>query len=189
MRYLGTRKGRNYIITRIVAEVAENYYELLALDNQLTTLQRTIEIQQASLKVALAKKQAGRGNELAVQRFRAEVEKNKAEWTITEQKIVEAENRINFLAGRYPQRVQRDSVKFVDLNMSELGSGIPSELLLNRADIRQAEREVSAAGLDVRAARANFYPRISLNGASRLERFSNRIPIPDSGITDLRSGR
>lgn len=172
MRYLGTREGRNYVITRIVAEVAENYYELLAFDNQLMTLQRTIEIQQSSLKVALAKKQAGRGTELAVQRFRAEVEKNKAQWTLIEQKIVEAENRINFLAGRYPQTVQRDSVQFVDLNMTTLGSGVPSELLQNRADIRQAEREVAAAGLDIQVARARFYPSLSLTAGLGWNAFS-----------------
>ncbi|WP_186776575.1 TolC family protein [Rubripirellula reticaptiva] len=162
MRYLATQEGRNYIVTRVVAEVAENYYKLLALDSRLQTLQATVEIQQQSLKVAQSKKDAGRGTELAVQRFKAEVQKNVSERSLIAQEIVEVENRINFLAGRYPQPVGRISAEFVDLNLTTLGAGVPSELLQNRADIREAERQVAAAGLDVQVARARFYPSLSL---------------------------
>ena len=162
-RYLGTQEGRNFIITRVVAEVAENYYELLALDNRLITAQRTIEIQQQSLLIARSKKKAGRATELAVKRFEAEVAKNTAELSIIRQEIVEVENRINLLAGRYPQPVDRISGEFIDLNLGTLATGVPSELLLNRADIREAERQVVAAGLDIEVARARFYPSLSLS--------------------------
>ncbi|WP_419580157.1 TolC family protein [Stieleria magnilauensis] len=172
MRYLGTQEGRNYIITRVVAEVAENYYRLLSLDNRLQILQSTIDIQQQSLKVAKAKKAAGRGTELAVQRFQAEVQKNLSERSLIAQEIVEVENRINFLAGRYPQPVERIQGEFVDLNLTTLGAGIPSELLLNRADIREAERQVAAAGLDVKVARARFYPSLSLTAGLGWNAFS-----------------
>lgn len=172
MRYLGSREGRNYVVTRLVAEIAENYFQLMALDNRLATLEKTIEIQQSSLEMAEAKKVAGRGTELAVRRFEAEVEKNTAERTIIQQEIVERENRINFLAGRYPQHVDRPSVNFVDLAFNDLCSGIPSELLQNRADIRQAERELSATGLDVQVARARFYPSLNLTGGLGWNAFS-----------------
>ena len=108
LRYLGTRDGRNYIVTRLVAEIAENYYELMALDNRLETLDQTIEIQEQSLEIAKAKKEAGRDTELAVQRFQAEVRKNQSEKLIIQQEIIEVENRINFLLGRFPQPVERD---------------------------------------------------------------------------------
>ena len=114
--------------------------------------------------MAEAKKQAGRGTELAVQRFQAEVKKNQSERSLIEQEIVEVENRINFLAGRYPQRVERISGDFVDLNLNTLSAGVPSQLLQNRADIREAERQVAAAGLDVKVARARFYPALTLTG-------------------------
>jgi len=172
MRYLGTQEGRNYIVTRVVAEVAENYYQLLALDNRLQILQATIDIQQQSLKVAQSKKAAGRGTELAVQRFQAEVQKNLSERSLIAQEIVEVENRINFLAGRYPQSVERINVEFVDLNLSTLGAGVPSELLQNRADIREAVRQVAAAGLDVKVARARFYPSLSLTAGLGWNAFS-----------------
>lgn len=172
MRYLGSREGRNFVVTRLVVEIAENYYQLLALDNRLATLEKTIEIQQDSLKMSIEKKIAGRGTELAVKRFEAEVEKNKSERAIIQQEIVEKENRINFLAGRYPQHIDRPSVTFVDMAFDDLCSGIPSELLQNRADIRQAEREVAATGLDVKVARARFYPSLNLTGGLGWNAFS-----------------
>ena len=162
MQYLGTQEGRNYIVTRVVAEVAENYYELLALDSRLDNLQRTIEIQKSSLQVCRRQKKAGRATELAVQRFIGEVEKNRSEQSLIQQEIVETENRINFLAGRYPQPVERITTDFVELNLGILSSGVPSEILQNRADIRQAERNVEAAGLNLEVARARFYPNLSL---------------------------
>jgi NodT family efflux transporter outer membrane factor (OMF) lipoprotein len=172
MRYLGSREGRNFVVTRLVAEIAENYFQLLALDNRLATLEKTISIQENSLEMAQEKKTAGRGTELAVRRFEAEVEKNKAERAVIQQEIVERENRINFLVGRYPQHVDRPSVTFVDLTFDDLCSGIPSELLQNRADIRQAEREVAATGLDVKVARARFYPSLNLTGGLGWNAFS-----------------
>ncbi len=172
MRYFATQEGRNFVVTRVVAEVAENYYKLLAFDNRLTTLQATIDIQQQSLKVAEAKKAAGRDTELAVQRFEAEVQKNISQRALIQQQIVETENRINYLAGRYPQPVERLSIEFVELNLNILGAGVPSELLQNRPDIREAERRVAAAGLDVRVARARFYPSISLTAGLGWDAFS-----------------
>lgn len=187
MRYLATREGRNYVVTRLVAEIAENYYQLLALDARLDTLNLTIEIQQQSLQIAEAKKAAGRGTELAVQRFQAEVKKNQSEQAIIAQQIVEVENRINFLAGRYPQPVDRSVTDFVDLNLNTLSTGVPSQLLQNRADIRQAEREVAAAGLDVQVARARFYPSVTLTGGLGWNAFSTGylFRTPESLIYSL----
>ncbi len=162
LRYLGTRDGWNYVVTRMVADVAENYYELLALDNRLEILDRTIAIQEQSLETSTQMKDAARGTELAVQRFQAEVRKNQSEKLIIQQQIVEAENRINFLLGRYPQPVERIQVDYLDLNLYTLSAGVPPQLLQNRSDIRQAERELAAAGLDVKVAKARFYPSLVL---------------------------
>jgi NodT family efflux transporter outer membrane factor (OMF) lipoprotein len=187
LRYLGTREGRNYIVTRLVAEVAEKYYELLALDSRLQTLDKMIAIQEQTLETAKAMKQAARGTELAVQRFEAEVRKNQSERLIILQEIIETENRINFLAGRYPQPVVRDSTDYINLQLHSLSTGVPSQLLQNRADIRQAERELAAAGLDVRVARARFYPSLSLNAGVGLEAFNPRylFMTPESLIYNV----
>ncbi len=173
LRYLGTNDGRNYVITRLVADIAEEYYDLLALDKQLQTLDKTIELQEKSLEASKAKKEAGRGTELAVQRFQAEVRKNQSEKLVIAQQIVEAENRINFLAGRYPQPIERQSVDFINLNLHSLSAGVPAQLLQNRNDIRQAERELAAAGLEVQVARANFYPSLNISAGVGYRAFNS----------------
>jgi multidrug efflux system outer membrane protein len=174
LRYLGTRDGRNFVVTRLVAEVAESYYELLALDNQMQTLDMTIGIQEKSLEFSKARKEAARDTELAVQRFQAEVQKNQSEKLIILQRSIEVENRINFLLGRFPQSVQRPMVDFFNIQLRSLSVGMPSQLLQNRADIRQAEREMEAAGLDVRVARARFFPSLALRAGVGWEAFDTR---------------
>ena len=184
LRYFATREGRNYVVTRLVAEVAENYYELMALDNQLQVLDKTIEIQEKSLEFSKARKEAARDTELAVQRFQAEVRKNQSEKLIIQQKIVETENRINFLLGRFPQPVERSSANYIDLKLHALAVGVPAQLLQNRPDIRQAERELAASGLDVQVARARFFPSVNLNAGVGLQAFNTRyfLDTPESLI-------
>jgi NodT family efflux transporter outer membrane factor (OMF) lipoprotein len=186
LRYLGTIEGRNYVVTRLVAEIAENYYKLMALDKRLETLDQTIELQEKSLKLAIARKEAGRGTELAVQRFQAEVRKNQSDKLIINQEIIVLENRINFLVGRFPEHVER-SAEFFNLNLHALSLGVPAELLQNRPDIRQAERELAAAGLDVKVARARFYPRLMITAGVGWEAFNPRYLFltPESLIYNL----
>ncbi|MCA9055381.1 MAG: TolC family protein, partial [Planctomycetaceae bacterium] len=135
-------------------------------------LDKTIEIQQDSLRVAEIKKEAARGTELAVQRFQAEVRKNESEKFLVQQEIIEIENCINFLLGRYPQPIERMSLEFVDLELNPLDVGVPAQLLRNRSDIRQAEREIAAAGLDLEVARAQFYPSLNLKAGLGYQAFN-----------------
>jgi outer membrane protein, multidrug efflux system len=171
-RYCSACERRSYFVTRLVAEVAENYYGLMALDKRLETLAKTIELQETSLKIAKAKQEAARDTALPVQRFQAEVRKNQSEVLILRQQIVEIENRINFLVNRFPQPVERKSEGFLDLDIHTLSVGLPAQLLQNRPDVRQAERELEAAGLDVKVARAHFYPDVTITGAVGYEAFS-----------------
>lgn len=190
LRFLGTTDGRNYVVTRLVAEVAENYYTLMSLDQRLANLNYVIALQQRSLEIARSQKEGVRGTELPVQRFLAEVRKNESDRSIIVQQIIEVENRINFLAGRYPQRVERDSSKFIDLTLPKLTTGVPAQLLQNRPDIRQAERELQAAGLDVRVARANFFPKLLITSGVGYEAFNTRYLFitPESLIYNVAGG-
>jgi outer membrane protein TolC len=112
-RYLATVEGKNFVVTNLVAEIANSYYELLALDNQLDIIRQTIKIQKNALEVVKIQKEAARSTELAVQKFQAEVlsTQNK-EYEILQQ-IKETENKINFLLGRYPQEIPRDKSVFM----------------------------------------------------------------------------
>jgi NodT family efflux transporter outer membrane factor (OMF) lipoprotein len=175
LRYLATAEGRNYVITRMVAEVADNYYALMSLDKRLENLDQTIKLQERSLELAKAKKEAGQGTELGVQRFQAEVRRNQSEKLIVQQEIIERENRINFLAGRFPQPVERSTAEFLDLSLPTVCVGVPSELLLNRPDIRQAERELEAAGLEVKVARAEFFPSLDITAGIGYRAFNPKF--------------
>jgi NodT family efflux transporter outer membrane factor (OMF) lipoprotein len=171
-RYLAASERRNYFATRLTAEIAENYYGLMALDKRIETLDKTIDLQEQNRKLAKAKMDAGKGTALAVQRFEAEVHKNQGEKLIVKQEIAEVENRINFLVNRFPQPVERASAGFFDLNIHALSTGLPAQLLQNRPDIRQAERELEAAGLDVKVARAHFFPKLDITAGVGYQAFN-----------------
>ncbi|MBK8499798.1 MAG: TolC family protein [Flavobacteriales bacterium] len=171
LRYLGTVEGRNFMVTQLVSEIANSYYELMALDNQLEILRSNIAIQQDALEIVRLEKQAAKVTELAVRRFEAEVLKNRSNLFDIQQRIIETENRLNFLVGRYPQPVLRSSAAFPSLLPDSIYAGVPSQLLLYRPDIRQAELELAAARLDVKAARANFYPSVRLTAGVGLNAF------------------
>ncbi|TWT38986.1 TolC family protein [Blastopirellula retiformator] len=173
-RYVEAVEVRNYFVTQLVAEIATSYYELAALDKRMQYLNQTIAIQKQSLEVAQAQKDAGRGTELGVQRFLAEVRKNESELLIVKQQIIETENKINFLVGRYPQPVARTEWDFIVLDSQVLAVGVPAQLLANRRDIRAAERELAASGLDVLVARARFFPRFDITAGIGYEAFNPR---------------
>jgi RNA polymerase sigma factor (sigma-70 family) len=158
------------------SEIADNYYGLMSLDKRLENLDNIIALQQQSLRFAQLAKEFARATDLPVQRFQAEVRKNQSEKLIVLQDIIQVENRINFLAGRFPQPVAREPLKlledFIDLSRHTLSVGVPAELLENRPDVRQAERELAAAGLDVKVARKNFYPHGLLTAGVGYEAFN-----------------
>lgn len=163
MRYLASGEARNFLITQLVAEIARSYYELLALDTQLEVLQRNIQIQTDALEVVKIEKQGARVTQLAVQRFEAEVLKNRSRLFNLEQERIVVENRINFLVGRFPQPVARNKEQLLSPLPAMLGAGVPSALLDNRPDLRQAALQLEAAKLDVKSTRARFFPSLSID--------------------------
>ncbi len=185
--YLATIEGRNFTVTNIVAEIARSYYELMALDNQLSIINRNIEILNNALVIIRQEKEAAKVTELAVRRFEAEVYKIQSMQFGIQQRIVEAENRINYLVGRFPQHVQRSSDGFINLSPMKLSTGIPAQLLENRPDIRQAELQVAAAKLNISVAKAEFYPSLNLSASLGLMAFNPLYlaSIPESIIAGL----
>jgi len=170
--YIAAREKRNYQVTRLVSEIADTYYRLMALDKRIDNLDLTIQLQEKSLETARAKKAAGRDSELPVQRFLAEVNRNQSQKLIVRQDIIEAENRINFLLNRYPQPVARDPSGFFNITITAVSAGLPAELLDNRPDIRAAAREVEATGLDIKVAKARFYPTLIINAGAGYAAFN-----------------
>ncbi len=186
-RYLSSIEGRNYMVTRLVAEIAISYYELMALDNQLNILKSNILIQQDALQIVKMQKEAAKVTELAVRRFEAEVLKNRSLQYEIIQQIVEIENQLNFLTGRFPQPVLRSSDNFLNLLPDSIFTGIPSQLLENRPDIKQANLDLEASKLDVRVAKADFYPSLNIQAGLGLEGFNlvQFIKAPESILFNI----
>ena len=171
MEYMASVEGKNFLITNLVAEIANSYYELEALDNQMENLDQNIQIQQNALAVTKELQQYARATSLAVKRFEAEVKKNESRRYALKQKIVEQENCINFLLGRTPQPIERASAKLMTLTPKAIASGVPTQLLVNRPDIRRAELELAAANLNIDVAKANFYPSFTIRAGLGFEAF------------------
>lgn len=189
-RYEATVQERNFLLTEIIAEIANSYYDLVALDNQIEILDRNIAIQKDALEVVKLKKAAARETELGVQRFQAEVLKNQGRKYNLEQQRIIVENRINFLVGRFPQPVARNSETFDRAQPGLVATGLPSELLDNRPDVKAAELRLEAAKLSTKSAKARFYPSLSLDASLGYESFNLRhlIDTPESLAFNLAGG-
>lgn len=170
-RFLASVEGKNFVLTNLIAEVANSYYELVALDNQLDIVRQSIALQQNALAIVKVQKEAARATELGVQKFAAEVAKSQSLEFDLLQRVKEAENNLNFLLARTPQPIPRSS-GFLSFASSAVKTGLPSQLLANRPDIRQAELELEAAKLDVKVARAEFLPSFGITAALGFQAFN-----------------
>ncbi|MFN4083945.1 MAG: TolC family protein [Bacteroidia bacterium] len=171
-KYLASMESKNFLITNLIAEIAYSYYELIAYDNLLEIIEKNIQIQSNALKVVMQEKESAKVSQLAVNRFEAQLLNTKNLQYAIKQKIVETENRLNNLTGRFPDKIGRKSDVFLSLKIDSLLFGVPSQLLTNRPDIKRAELELQAAKLDVKVARANFYPRLGITATTGFKAFN-----------------
>lgn len=186
VRYLGTVQGKNFIVTNLISEIANSYYELMALDNLLDIIEKNVEIQTNGLQVVKQQKQAAKVTQLAVNRFEAQLLNTKNLQYEIRQRIVETENRIHFLTGGFPKPIARSSASFNDIAVDSISAGIPSQLLANRPDIREAELNLAAAKLDVKVARSNFYPSLRIEAGAGFQAFNPAHLIkPESMLFNL----
>lgn len=170
-RFIASEHGRNLVVTSMVSEIADAYFQLLILDNELKILEDNIQLQQSALDIVKALKHAGEANQLGVELMSAQLLSSQSLKVEAKQKIVENENKINFLLGRFPQRIERGIIAWENIVPPKLSTGIPSALLENRPDIKQAEFDLIAADADIYSAKAAFYPSLNLNGSMGLQAF------------------
>jgi len=162
-RLFASQEVKNAVTTEIVTQIALLYYQLLALDMASEVIQKNIELQDKALKVMIIQKEAGKATELAVQQSSALLLRTKSLEFILKAQIIQLENQINFLLGRFPQEVKR-AKDFQTRNLLVYGNlGVPSRMLRERPDIRQAEWELQAAQADLRVSQASFLPSLSIN--------------------------
>lgn len=172
MSYLATVEGRQFMVTQLIAEVAEAYYELVALDNLLDIVLQNIELQNSALNVVRLQKEAAKVTQLAVNRFEAQLLNTRNLEFEIRQRINQTENKLNFLLGRPSTQVNRSTGMFYTETPGGMQAGIPSQLLRNRPDILQAELELAASKLDVEVARAKFYPSVDISAGIGFRAFN-----------------
>ncbi|MBK8394644.1 MAG: efflux transporter outer membrane subunit [Leptospiraceae bacterium] len=172
--YLAGIEGKRYVVTNLVAEITDTYFELIALDNELTLIENYIEVLSKVKGMVVLQREAGRTTSLAVKRFEAEVSKNLARKYDIVQRIALTENRMNFLLGRFPQKIPRKSENFLTISLPEIQKSVPFDLLENRPDIKQASLVLESRKLDVDVARAKFYPSLTIDGELGYEAFNSK---------------
>ncbi|MFO0605691.1 MAG: efflux transporter outer membrane subunit [Polyangiales bacterium] len=189
-RYLASGEGRKFMVTRLVGEIATRYYELRALDRQLAIVRDNIRLQQDALEMVRIQQQAARVTMLAVRRFEAQLQGFQARQFEIAQRIVEAENALHLLLGRFPRPIVRSDADILTTEPAAVHTGLPAQLLENRPDVRRAELELRAAALDVASARAAFYPALRLDGRLGYQAFDVRrlFDTPDSILFNLFAG-
>ena len=150
--------------TQLVATIAESYYTLLGLDEQLAISRRTLDTWEENIRTLDALKRAGKTNEAAVLQAKANRLSVEADVMTLERKIYEMENSFCALLGLVPMPIYRSTLADQILPC-ELSAGVPAELLGRRPDVRQAELTLAQCHYSKNIARAAFYPNISLSGA------------------------
>ncbi len=108
IKYLASIEGKNFLVTNLVAEIANTYYELLASDSQLDIIKQSIALQKKQLEVLKIQKEAAKVTELAVKLFDAQLYNAQSKLYDVARSITENENKINYLLGRFPQPIPRD---------------------------------------------------------------------------------
>lgn len=182
VRFLASEKGRHLIVTSLIAEVARLYYSLLALDGELEIIRENVALQQRASELVGVQKAAGRVTELAVQQFNAQLLNTRSLEAQVQQQIVEAENQLNLLLGRFSQPISRNKTISNQELPAQVAAGIPSQMLRRRPDIQQAELALEAANVDVEVARAEFLPSLTLTPYVGLNAFRASVLLDPASL-------
>lgn len=154
---------RQAVQTQLVASIANMYYTLLMLDEQMSVSQRTYDNWKENIRTMEALKRAGKTNEAAVLQAKSNQLNVQASMIDLEQSIVETENAFCALLGIVPVTVRRGHLNEQNFPI-ELSAGLPSGLLSRRPDVKQAEMALAQAYYATNVAQASFYPQLSLSG-------------------------
>jgi multidrug efflux system outer membrane protein len=169
-QYFATAQAHKATQLALVAAVANQYLTILADDELLAVTQNTLETAEASYKLTLLQFNGGTGTQLAVRQAETVVEQAKANHAAQLRARAQAENALVLLLG---QSLPSDLPPAVALNaqsiIADIPADLPSDLLTRRPDIMEAEAVLLAANANIGAARAAFFPTISLTGSGGLE--------------------
>jgi multidrug efflux system outer membrane protein len=164
-QYLASVQGRKAFEILLVSQVADQYLTTLAYDELLAVAARTLETAQASLQLTELQLQNGVGTQLALEQAKTVVGQAKASHSAQVRGRAQAENALVLLLG---EPMPSDLPPAVPLSsqtiLADIPAGLPSDLLTRRPDVMQAEAMLRGANANIGAARAAFFPSISLTG-------------------------
>jgi NodT family efflux transporter outer membrane factor (OMF) lipoprotein len=176
MRYLASVQARQLVASMLTAQTALLYYELVALDNEAAIIRNNVDAQEKALEIVTAQKEAGRATELAVQQLKAQMLNTQSVGYAIRQQIVEAENQMNVLLGRYDGTIARSAtISLHDHFYGPVSAGVPAQLLQYRPDVLQAQSELAATHADLMAARAAFFPSLNLSAYTAFNAFKSNL--------------
>jgi outer membrane protein, multidrug efflux system len=161
---LATEEAYRGVLLSLVASVASAYIQLLGLDEQLAISKRTLATYAESVRIFELRFKYGQVSQMTVEQARSQYETAASAIPQIETQIAQTENALSILLGRNPGPIRRGKTIY-QLVMPAVPAGLPSDLLINRPDIRQAEQNLIAANAQIGAARALYFPTISLTGA------------------------
>jgi outer membrane protein, multidrug efflux system len=181
-QYLQTAEARKAVQTRIVSDIAQSYYNLLMLDEQLNIAKQNVLLNDSTLRIIRLQYDAGQQTALAIQQ--ADAQRLVALQLIPqfEQEITIQENALSILTGVLPGKINR-SVALSTVEVPEnLSTGVPAEMLNRRPDVRTGELAINISNAQTGIAKANMYPslNISAQGGINAFRASDWFNIPAS---------
>ena len=160
-----TKSYQQAVQTQLVATIADSYFTLLMLDEQLEISKRTQKTWEENIRTLEALKRAGKTNEAAVLQAKANKVNVEASILTSEKQIIEQENSLSALLGLVPQELERNELS-EQIFPDTLLMGLPLSSLVNRPDVRQAEYKLVEAFYATNVARSYFYPTITLSGSA-----------------------
>ena len=166
---LATEWGQRAVLSSLVANVATAYFQLRALDSELDISQRTLGSRQQSLKLTKVLESHGGGSGLDVSQAEQLVYTASETIPDLERQIEQQENVLSVLLGENPESIPRGRALTEQPVPQNVPAGLPSQLLERRPDVRQVEENVVAANAQIGAAKALFFPSVSLTGLGGLE--------------------
>ena len=161
---LATEEARLGVVLSLVASVANSYLQLRALDEQLVIATRTKEAYAESVRLFELQFKYGVQSRMTVEQARTQYQTAAAAIPQIESQITQTENALSVFLGRNPGPIQRGQA-IGALTMPAIPAGIPSQVLERRPDIRQAEQQLMATNAQIGAAKALYFPTVSLTGA------------------------
>lgn len=167
--YLQSVEGKRALQLSLVAQVAQSYFELTALDQELAIVNQTLAARREGVRLAKLRFEGGLTSETSLRQAQVELARTQTLTPELERKIRLKENEISLLTGQYPGKVERGKHIVGQHLPDSIPVGLPSELLERRPDIRQAEYQLKAAHAKVGVAYTSMFPKITLTGHYGLE--------------------